>query len=467
MSQLFQAANNYTTTTNGATAFTSTLNRNLDFFFHAPAMRGKDVSDLFTKAYREDPNLALRIVQWLRDIRGGAGVRQLFLDILSLGIIEKDSLTKLIHKIPEIGRYKDLLVFVGTDFEEEAFTVIAQSLIHNEKNDQALCAKWMPRQGEAANKLRKFLGIKTPKDYRKLLVSLSDTVEQKICAREWDKIAFDKLPSLAAKRYQALFNKHAAEAYAAYKESLEVGEAKVNASTLYPHDCIVSMRNGDRTVTQAQWDSLPNYLDGTDDRILPVVDTSGSMGCGAGGDYRSSVTCMDVAIALGLYLSERNEGIFHNKFVTFSDRPTFHEVQGSLYERYTRALRSPWGMSTNLEAVFELLLKAAVDHKLPESEMPTKILILSDMQFNCVRGGTNETLYQNIEKRYADAGYKRPQIIFWNINSSGSNVPVTATTGGTGLVSGFSPSVLKGVLSGELDPINMMLSIVGNERYDL
>lgn len=472
MSQLFQAANNYTTTTNGATAFTSTLNRNLDFFFHAPAMRGKDVSDLFTKAYREDPNLALRIVQWLRDIRGGAGVRQLFLDILSLGVIEKDSLVKLIHKIPEIGRYKDLLVFVGTDFEEEAFTVIAQSLVHNEKNDQALCAKWMPRQGEAANKLRKFLGIKTPKEYRKMLVSLSDTVEQKICAREWDKIAFDKLPSLAAKRYQALFNKHAAEAYATYKESLEVGDAKVNASTLYPHDCIVSMRNGDRTVTQAQWDSLPNYLEGTDDRILPVVDVSPSMECGAGSGSPArarpnETSCMDVAIALGLYLSERNEGIFHNQLVTFHSSPSFVTVSGSLLERFNQAKRSAWGGSTNLERTFQVLLKAAVDHKIQESEMPTKIIILSDMQFDRAIYGSSETLFQNIDKQYADAGYIRPQIIFWNINSSGANVPVTLGTGGTGLVSGFSPSVLKGVLSGELDPINMMLSIVGNERYDL
>lgn len=473
MSSLFQAANNLTTTDNGVAAFKSTTNACLDYFFHAPALRGNPAEAMrkFSAAYAENPELALRILQWLRDVRGGAGVRQLFLDVLSFHSVGKETipqevLVKLVHKVPEIGRFKDLLCFAGTRMEEEAFTIIKTAL----EAGNGLCAKWMPRQGEVANKLRKFLGIKTPKEYRKLLVSLSDTVEQKICAQEWDQIAFDKLPSLAAKRYQSLFNKHAAERYAQYKADLEVGDTKVNAATLYPHDCIVATKHGDEAVAQAQWNALPNYLEGVEDRILPVVDVSPSMDCGAGtgSNYqRSAITCMDVAIALGLYLSERNEGIFHNKFVTFHSNPTFVQVSGSLRERFNQAKRSAWGGSTNLERTFEVLLNAAVTHNLPEDQMPTKILILSDMQFDQAVYRPTESLFQNIEKQYADAGYKRPQIVFWNINSSGGNVPITLGMGGTGLVSGFSPSVMKGVLSGELDPMNMMMSIVGNPRYDL
>lgn len=472
MSSLFQAANNYTQTDNGATAFKSTMSACLDYFFHAPALRGNPSEAMrkFGAAYSENPELALRILQWLRDVRGGAGVRQLFLDVLQFHSIGKETIpnevmVKLVHKTPEIGRFKDLLCFAGTRMEEEAFTVIKTAL----EAGNGLCAKWMPRQGEVANKLRKFLGIKTPKEYRKLLVSLSDTVEQKICAQEWDQIAFDKLPSLAAKRYQSLFNKHAAERYAQYKADLEVGDTKVNAATLYPHDCIVAMRHGDTAVAQAQWNALPNYLEGVEDRILPVVDVSPSMdvGAGTGSHQRAAISCMDVAIALGLYLSERNEGLFHNQFVTFHSNPTFVTVSGSLEERFHQAKRSAWDGSTNLERTFQMLLKAAVDHKLPESDMPTKILILSDMQFDSAVGRQSETLFQNIDKQYADAGYKRPQIIFWNINSSGANVPVTLGTGGSGLVAGFSPSVMKGVLSGELDPMNMMMSIIGNPRYNL
>ena len=143
------------------------------------------------------------------------------------------------------------------------------------------------------------------------------------------------------------------------------------------------------------------------------------------------------------------------------------QVSGSLRERFNQAKRSAWGGSTNLERTFEVLLNAAVTHNLPEDQMPTKILILSDMQFDQAVYRPTESLFQNIEKQYADAGYKRPQIVFWNINSSGGNVPITLGMGGTGLVSGFSPSVMKGVLSGELDPMNVMMSIVGNPRYDL
>lgn len=468
MTSLFQATNNLTETTNGAGAFKSTTNACLDYFFHAPALRGNPSQAMlkFSAAYSENPELALRILQWLRDVRGGAGVRQLFLDVLGFHSVGKetipsDLMIKLIHKIPEIGRFKDLLVFSGTRFEADAFYVIQSALLAG----NGLCAKWMPRQGEVANKLRKYLGIKTPKAYRKMLVEMSDTVEQKICAKEWDEIAFEKLPSLAAKRYQSLFNKHAAERYAAYKSALEVGDTKVNAATLYPHDCIIAMKHGDRVVSQAQWDALPNYMEGCVDRILPVVDVSGSMGAGAGGS--TTVTCMDVAIALGLYLAERNEGIFKDLFVTFSSSPTFFKAEGTLMERYQNTLRAPWGYNTNLEAVFTLLLRAAVEHKLPETEMPTKILVLSDMQFDQGLSNPSETMFRNIEKQYADAGYTRPQIIYWNIKSSGSNVPVTTGTGGSGLVSGFSPSVMKGVLSGELDPMNMMMSIVGNPRYDL
>lgn len=458
--------NNVTTTTNGAKAFKSTLNANLDFFFQAPAMRGQNVVPLFQRAYKEDPETAIRILQWLRDIRGGAGVRQLFIDIMTSNTIEENTTLRLINKIPEVGRFKDLVSFLNTPYEEEAFCIIAQALA--QKN--GLCAKWMPRQGEFANKLRKFLGIKTPKEYRKLLVDLSDTVEQKISAGEWDQIAFDKLPSLAAKRYQSLFNKYAAVAYAEYKKKLEEGEAKVNASTLYPHECIVSLRHGDATISQAQWDALPDYLNGSDRRILPLVDVSGSMDARAGGHNSRStvtVTCMDVAIALGLYISERNTGPFHNKFITFHESPSFFEVSGSLSERVRQARRAPWGGSTNLEKVFEILLDSALTHKISQEEMPTDILVLSDMQFDFAFRRPSISLFERITELYEQSGYKRPKIVFWNINSSGNNVPITAGIADTGLVSGFSPSVIKGVLSGEIDPIGIMMSIISNERYNL
>lgn len=468
MSKLFQHANNTTTTLNGAVAFHSTLNHNLDLFYHAPAMRGKDITELFQKAYKEDSDLAIRILLWLRDVRGGAGVRQLFLDTVTKNIIDEETTIKIINKIPEIGRFKDLLVFVGTPYENTVGSIVERELLA--KN--GLCAKWMPRQGTAAKFLRKFMKIETPKEWRKLLVSLSDTVEQKICSQDWEGIDFGKLPSYAAKRYQSLFNKKIEDRYTAYKEGLSLGSEKVNASTLYPHDVIKSSINGDAAVSEAQWSALPDYMNGAVGRILPMVDVSPSMSCAAGsGDpytnTRSGQTsCMDVAISLGLYISERNPGLFHNKFITFHSAPTFVEVSGSLMNRYLTAKRSAWGGSTNIEAAFATLLQTAVRNRLPESEMPEKILILSDMQFDTATRRA-ETSFETTRRQYEEAGYSLPQVVYWNINSLGGNVPVTTDSPGVALVSGFSPSVLKGVLSGDLDPIKIMLSLVGVDRYKL
>ena len=120
--------------------------------------------------------------------------------------------------------------------------------------------------------------------------------------------------------------------------------------------------------------------------------------------------------------------------------------------------------STNLDAVFETILNAAVKAKLPESDLPDTILILSDMQFNsCVRGGTQ---MDGIEEMYKDAGYKVPQVVFWNLNYRG-NVPVTYDNANTALVSGFSPSIIKPIIEADdLSPVKVMMKALLNTRYN-
>lgn len=326
-----------------------------------------------------------------------------------------------------------------------------------------LCAKWQKRQGAEANKIRSYLKV-TPKQYRKILVSLSNTVEQKMCAQDWSNIVYPHVPSVAAGRYQKAFLRHDPAGYGAYKAKLESGEAKINASVAFPYDVIRSMRNGDVTVSNAQWAALPNYLEGSDENILPVVDVSGSMDFPVSG----SVTAMDVAISLGLYVSERAGGVFRDQFVTFSSRPELVQVRGTLKQRYDTMARSTWNMSTDVQAVFKLILDSAVKHAVPESEMPTKILILSDMEFNtCVTNGESVSAMTMVEKEYAAAGYKLPQVVFWNLKGRSGNSPVTYNKTGTAMISGFSPSIVKSVLGGEeMTPISIMLKTVLANRYD-
>jgi hypothetical protein len=208
-------------------------------------------------------------------------------------------------------------------------------------------------------------------------------------------------------------------------------------------------------------------MEGSSDMILPVVDVSGSMTTGISSG--SSLTCMDVAISLGLYISERNVGPFQDHFITFSERPELQKLKGNLYERYHQLESSEWGMSTNLESVFDLVLRQAIKHNVGKESMPTKILILSDMEFNqAIRGGESVSAIEMIRGKYEKAGYDMPSIIFWNIQSrsGGNNVPVRFDESGTALISGFSPSILKSILSGNnITPIDIMQETINSERY--
>ena len=189
-----------------------------------------------------------------------------------------------------------------------------------------------------------------------------------------------------------------------------------------------------------------------------------------------SVSALDVSISLGLYLSERLGGVFKDQFVTFSETPKLQKVSGNLKQRYDQMCRSDWGMSTDIHAVFKMVLNAGVKHKVPQSEMPTKLLILSDMEFNqCITAGSSRSngsgvsvsAMEMIKSEFDAAGYKLPQIVFWNLNGRAGNSPVTYNEAGAALVSGFSPSIVKSVLGGEeMTPLSILLKTVMVERYD-
>jgi len=474
---LFEAVNASATTANGAVTNSSSLNKNVDLFFLAGASRGKDITATFAAALVEDSEVATRILQHCRDARGGSGERETFRKLFGYLIRTEPAMAaKVLMKIPELGRWDDLFIAFGTPLERDALRMISFAL--NDVQD-GLCAKWCPRQGAEANKIRAYMKM-TPKGYRKLVVGLSTTVEQKMCAREWEDITYPHVPSVAAARYQKAFLKHDPKGYGEYKEKLVTGEATINASVAYPYDVLRSLRSGDKTVSNAQWAALPNYLEGSDENILPVVDVSGSM---QGVSVSGSVTAMDVAVSLGLYVSERMGGVFKDNFVTFSGTPELIKVTGTLSQRVDQMEKSKWAMNTDIGAVFKLILTAAVTHSVPQEQMPTKLLILSDMEFDaCITvngsgrssnhsstGGSpvSVSAMEFIETEYAAAGYKVPQIVFWNLSGRSGNSPVTYNKTGAALISGFSPSIVKSVLGGEeMTPIGIMLKTVMTTRYD-
>ena len=461
-------------TANGMKARKSTSDACVDLFFKIGAMRGKDVTKDFVAAYVEDKEIALRIAQHARDARGGAGERKIFRDILvHLEKHDPASAKALLAKVPEIGRWDDIFVFKSKELKEAAYTMLGNAL--REKN--GLAAKWTPRQGPIAAEIRKFFGM-SPKFYRKSLVEMTKVVETQMCAKDWDNINFSHVPSVAAARYKKAFNRNT-PAYAAYVAELvkdpkdRTVDVKVNAGAVYPYDVLKGListyytKNYSKTeldLITKQWEALPNFVG--DANVLALVDVSGSMTCPAG--TSTGVSCLDVAVSLGLYVADKNKGKFKDTFLTFSSKPELLHLKGNIVQKITQMSKSNWEMSTNLHKALAKILSVAVEGNVPQSEMPSTLLIMSDMQFNsCIK--FDDSAMQMIKRKYKDAGYEVPQVVFWNLNAR-DNVPVKADASGVALVSGFSPSILKAVLAAdasEFTPQGVMLKALMVPRYDL
>lgn len=456
-----------TRTENGMKTNHNTESCVLDFFGKAGSSRGKDLTPDFTSALVENKELALRALQWTRDIREGAGERQQFRSIVKNLDKKHPKLAALmIPKIPELGRFDDLFAYENPANRKIAFNLIKKSL--NEGN--ANCAKWMPRKGQNAVKLTKFLGL-SPKEYRRLIVDLTKVVETKMCAKDWDNINFSHVPSVASARYQKAFGRNATEKYKTYLSELSKPDSKVkiNAGAVYPYDVCKSVMKGNAEAADAQWKALPNYVG--DAKILPMVDVSASMGgFGYGSRQGNGPSPMEVAVSLGLYLSEKNTSDFKDMFLTFSGEPEMQSVTGNLSSRINNIMRSNWGYNTNLHKAFDEILRVASIGKVSQEDMPEILLILSDMQFDeCTY--FDDSAQEMIKRKYKENGYEVPRIVFWNLNGTyGNNSPVKLDDRGVCHVSGFSPAIMKSVLADDLDdftPYNVMLKTLNVERYDI
>ena len=435
----------------------------VDLFFKIGAMRNAEKSVIHTMLYNaleENPTDALRILFYARDVRGGQGERNVFKAGLEmLTSLSTPLKLDIVRKIPEYGRWKDLFHLFGTKDEAQAITVLTEGLAAGDP----LCAKWCPREKSAhkhiAKKLRKALNL-SAKEYRKLLSSATSVVETQMCNGEWGAINFSHVPSQAMLKYRKAFSKRDTERFVQYLADVADGTEEIKASTLHPHQIVSKIMSGDSDPTfGAQWNALPNYMEGCEDRrILPLIDVSGSM-------MGLPIT---VAIGLGMYLAERNTGAFKDHFITYSENPQLQMLVGkTLEDRVNNLQGTDWGYNTNLQAVFNLILNKAVGHRIPESEMPTEIIILSDMEFDeaC---DNRQTAFDSISFKFKQAGYEMPSIIFWNLNSrTQDNYPVKFDEQGTALVSGFSPSIMKHILSnkGEITPEMMMRLVLDSPRY--
>lgn len=477
------AATNIAYTANGAKSNASSLDACVDFFGKGAAMRSNPdatVIDLFSKAFYQDRLVALKTLFYTRDVREGQGERKTFRTIIRwLATNYTDILVKNINNIAFFGRWDDLYSLVGTPAENAAFETIAfqlrkDAIDASEGNPISLLAKWLKSVNTSSAESRalgyktaKALGV-TPKQYRQAVSALRkhiDVLEIKLSSGKFNEIDYEKVPSKASLLYRKAFNKRDGERYRSYLSAVEKGEAKINASVVYPYEIVRPIEQNHESDPTAlktldlQWKNQPNWLADNPHKGLVVCDTSGSM----------MGQPILVSVSLAIYFAERNTGPFKDTFITFSQSPALQRIVGQTIAEKVRGLsRSGWGMNTNLQACFDLILTTALKNKIAATDMPNALYIISDMAHDVGAIDNKKTNFEVIKQKYKNAGYEMPKLIWWNVNAIDNQSPVTINDEGTCLVSGCSPSILKSVLSAKMfTPSDVMMETINKSRYDV
>jgi len=494
----------YTYTENGAKVYSSTGNALIDMNYAVSSMRNMPVAEIigkFAVCYAENKNLAIKWLFYAGDVREGLGERRLFrICLWYLSEIAPDTVRKILPLIAYYTRFDNLFVLLYGKLKEDVCALIADALEKDEiamkeGKTVSLLAKWLPsvqsaraESVECLSIILDYLGLKKS-EYRKKISALRKymkVVERQMSDGEWGAIEYATVPSKANLNYGGAFIRHDEERRVKYLASVSEREKKINSKVLFPYEIVhrylQSTSYGRFSVwlwvkgcslndtLEELWKALPDYV-GDNDTTLCVADGSGSMYSKIG---NTSISALEVANSLAIYFSERLGGQFKDKYITFSKKPQLVDFGGanSLAEKISIAYEYNEVADTNIEAVFDLVLKTAVNCKMKAEDIPANLLVLSDMEFNdcmCDNEGkvnSDAPLFDVIAKKYADAGIKMPRLIFWNLNSRTLGVPIRKNENGLVFVSGFSPAVCKMVLTKELDPLKCMLEILNSERYE-
>ena len=483
MLEFLKKESNLKYTENGALTNESSESFCLDLFFGAGAMRYADESEIkaaVVRAFAEDPVKTMKINFFARDVRGGLGERHFFRTaVRTLAKTAPEAVKRNIWLFGEYGRFDDLLALLHTPCEDAAVKVISDTLladVYSMKNGGkvSLIAKWLPSVNTSSNEAKmqgkylcKKLGM-SEKEYRKTLSALRrycDILENRLREKDYT-FDYEKQPSRALFMYRAAFWRNDNERYNEYIEKVAKGQADINTSGLYPYDivrkCLGNVTDEyERMTLDETWKNLPVH--GAGGNALAVIYGSGSMTWAPCGSVRP----IDAALSLGMYFAEHNTGKFADHFITFSHKPRLVEIKGrDIVEKTKFCASFNEVANTDLEAVFVLILKTAVKNDVAQKDMPERLYIISDMEFDgCVVGGNDDTLFNGMRKLYKKYGYDLPQVVFWNVNARQTNMPVTRSQTGVALVSGFTPALFDMLCGDDISPEKVMNDILQSDRY--
>lgn len=483
MLQYLKQESNKTFTENGAVTHSSTLSDCLDLFATVGALRRESEEEIvsrFMHAYTENKDVAMKLLFFARDIRGGLGERRVFRTILKwLSCNKKESLRKNLHYIAEYGRFDDLMILFGTPLEKDMLEYIKTQLYRDLEGmenggDVSLLAKWLPSVNASnaetkrlAKKVARFLQLDDAA-YRKLLVRLRAhirIIENNLREKDYT-FDYEKQPSKAMFKYRNAFIRNDGERYNEFLNKASCGEVKLNSKVLTPYEIITpffkrNVSDEERNSINTTWNALEDFTN--DENALAVIDGSGSMYGGA------DPIPATVALSLGIYLAERNKGAFKNHFITFSETPQLVEIKGDdILDKVRYCHDYDEVANTNIQKVFELILNAAKKNHVPQEELPKRLYIISDMEFDYCADDANLTNFEYAKKLFEDAGYKLPEVVFWNVSSRNRQQPVTKNEQGVLLVSGCTPRLFSMMADGSLSdraPYEFMMEVLMSERY--
>lgn len=493
-------------TENGQLALNTTFNKCLDLFGTIGAMRERseeEICRVFIEAFYEDKLTALKILFNARDIQEGLGERRTFRVILNwLGRFHPEIVKINFDNIAKFGRWDDFYALVETPVEDDMWKYIATVLLEDmkgvlEERPISLLAKWL-KSTNASSKETVRLGKRTAKKlgisekvYRQLLTNLRkylDVVETKMSKNEWQKIDFTKVPGGAMSKYTKAFLNHDTERFKEYLNAVENHgtvtvegkevKAKINTKNLYPYELVrkyikdtkwtFELSEEPNQAVEVMWKNLNDWIDGKEANVIVVADTSGSM-------FSNNYLPICSSVGLAIYFAERNSGVYHNHFINFSQKPTWQTIYDdeTLLEKVERVSTSSWMNNTNLEAVFNMILKSAIAQKVSSEDLPKKIIIVTDMEFDDCTYYHSEgidcykTFYEEMKAKFELAGYSIPTIVFWNVNARNNTFHVSYNTSGVIIVSGQATTVFKTLLSDDVStPLEYMQSVISVDRYN-
>lgn len=450
--------------------YNTSYNSNLDIYTGISRFNDTDeIISEFKAALAENETYALANLLYILDIRNGKGERLLFKTMFKyLCKKEKDLALRILPHISELGRWDYILEGLDTLIDEEVVSLIKTQLEKDKISDTpSLLAKWLPSHrthntnNKIAKKLIKKLGL-SEKEYRQTLSSIRKKlrlIENNLTFRDYDSINFETVPTKAMLKYKKAFSRNCEKAYNDYLSQVESGEKKINTTGLYCYEIVKNIALNlpvDEKLFDLMWKNQKDFLNGYEKNILVIADTSGSM---------TSYGCIPFGAAVGLaiYISERNKGIFKNHFITFSDNPYLHTVMGKNIVDKVKNVAVEVGR-TDIDKVFKLIITTAKENKISQDEIPSHIIIISDMEFDSgtySEGGTNLAGWR---KAFEEAGYEMPKIIFWNVACNIQGLPATKHDNDVIMVSGFSPVLLDKLLDlDNFSPVDAMLKSL--EKY--